>query len=227
MPYKRNTKPYPKKYRKKRYTGRRKKKFSNNTVARLASPFPYKLITKLKYHENVNFAPAALNYAYNYNMNSLYDPDRTGTGHQPMYYDQLCPTVYNRYRVTGFSYKFVISNANTPLKIQTHFQNNNHSTDIEDLGEMVGVKQTIVNAMSAGGKCIGYLSGYSRLSKILGQGTNDDRDQAVYNASPTNVLILGLIVTSLDGATNITTFNLDLTFTYYCELFDRVVTGGS
>ncbi len=160
-------------------------------------------------------------------MNSLFDPDRTGGGHQPMYFDQLCPTVYNRYRVTACAYKVVISNCNTPVKFQLHIQNNNHSTDIEDLGEMTGIRQVIVNAMSNGGKCIGYINGYNKLARILGQSTNDDRDQAVYNADPANVVVLGIIATALDGATNISALNLDVTFTYYCELFDRVVTGGS
>ena len=33
-------------------------------------------------------------------MNSLFDPNRTGTGHQPYGFDQLS-TFYNRYYVTG------------------------------------------------------------------------------------------------------------------------------
>lgn len=227
MPYKRRARrPYRKK---KRFVKRKRavKRYASPNFARMTTPFPYKLKTKLKYHVSENFAPTAISYAHNFNANSLYDPDRTGTGHQPMYYDQLCPGIYNRYRVTGFAYNITVSNTNTPVKAQAHFQNNNHSADYEDLGEMIGIKQTIINAMTAGGKCIGRLKGYTTCSRILGQGTNDDRDQAVYNASPSNVLVLGLLVNALDGSTNITLLNLDITFTYYCELFDRVVTGGS
>jgi hypothetical protein len=227
MPYRRKFKkrPYKKRYVKKKYA--KKRTFGNTGIARISTPFPYKLVTKLRYHENNNLTPAALTYSYNYNINSLFDPNRTGTGHQPMYYDQLCPAVYQRYRVKGFSYKLVISDANTPIKFQAHFQNNNHSADYEDLGEMIGTKQVIVNSMANGGRCIAHLKGYTTIKRILGENLNDDRDQAAYNASPSNVALLGLNVTSLNGITNITTFNLDLTFTYYCELFDRIVTGGS
>jgi hypothetical protein len=37
---------------------------------------------------------------YIWNINSLYDPDRTGTGFQPTYFDQLSE-IYGRYRVYG------------------------------------------------------------------------------------------------------------------------------
>lgn len=227
MPYRRKFKkrPYKKRYVKKRFN--KKKTFGGYNNAKIKTPFPYKMSTKLLYHANTNFNPAATTYAYNYNINSLFDPDRTGTGHQPMYFDQLCPGVYNRYRVRAFSYKVTISNCNTPIKFQLHFQNNNNSNDYEDLGEMIGTRQIIVNSMSAGGKCIGTLKGYTTLRRLLGQGTNDDRDQAVYNASPSNVAILGLLLTSLDGATNMSAVNIDITFNYYSDLFDRVVTSGS
>ena len=33
-------------------------------------------------------------------MNSLFDPDFTGTGHQPYYFDQFA-TIYQRYTVIG------------------------------------------------------------------------------------------------------------------------------
>lgn len=35
-------------------------------------------------------------------LNSLYDPDLSGTGHQPLYYDTMS-LVYKRYKVTGVS----------------------------------------------------------------------------------------------------------------------------
>ena len=42
--------------------------------------------------------PGAAVASYVFRGNSLYDPDYTGTGHQPRYYDQLTP-IYGRYKV--------------------------------------------------------------------------------------------------------------------------------
>jgi hypothetical protein len=41
---------------------------------------------------------------YIFRANSLFDPDRTSGGHQPLGYDQLTPS-YNRYRVDKFDWK--------------------------------------------------------------------------------------------------------------------------
>lgn len=64
--------------------------------------FPKKLCMTHKYHENTAVSTAALGALgyYVYSCNSLFDPNVTGTGHQPMYFDQLCG-IYDHYTVIG------------------------------------------------------------------------------------------------------------------------------
>lgn len=81
--------------RKKRYVAR------IPTVVRLGKQaFPKQLINTLSYTElvsvNVTAGTAGLSYAWV--ANGLYDPNRTGTGHQPLYFDQLI-ALYNHYTV--------------------------------------------------------------------------------------------------------------------------------
>lgn len=80
-----------------------------SVVPRMRSPdfgFPDKMVTNLRYVDNINLtgATSAIG-SYVFSMNSAYDPDVTSTGHQPMYFDQLCGAVgtapYSRYRVLG------------------------------------------------------------------------------------------------------------------------------
>lgn len=61
--------------------------------------FPRTLRVKLKYHETVAFSSATGAVSSNiFRLNSLFDPNETGVGGQPMYYDQLA-AVYGKYVV--------------------------------------------------------------------------------------------------------------------------------
>jgi len=58
--------------------------------------FPDTIKTRLKYSDVLTISGAAQQYTFR--ANSLFDPDLTSTGHQPMYYDQYI-AVYEKYRV--------------------------------------------------------------------------------------------------------------------------------
>lgn len=64
--------------------------------------FPQKMVVHLPYREHMSLATGTSGNPtiYQFNLTSLYDPNRTGAGQQPRYYDQLATaTLYNRYRV--------------------------------------------------------------------------------------------------------------------------------
>lgn len=63
--------------------------------------FPKKIITILRYAEfqQTTSTSGGIN-TYIYRMNGPFDPDLTGSGHQPLYWDQFTP-VYQNYRVLG------------------------------------------------------------------------------------------------------------------------------
>lgn len=61
--------------------------------------FPAKVMVKHKYVETVSLTSTLGSLAtYLFRANSLFDPNSTGTGHQPMYYDQLA-AIYSYYQV--------------------------------------------------------------------------------------------------------------------------------
>lgn len=62
--------------------------------------FPLSTRTTLRYKEAVLLDPSAGQFkTYVFKTNDLYDPNYTGTGHQPMGYDQLA-AVYSHYSVS-------------------------------------------------------------------------------------------------------------------------------
>lgn len=72
--------------------------------------FPPRLVTKLRYADTYNLTSVTGSLAkWVLSMNGLYDPDITGTGHQPLYYDTYT-SIYNHYTVV--SSKLTISYAN-------------------------------------------------------------------------------------------------------------------
>jgi len=77
--------------------------------------FPDKMITTLRYHDFNNLNSTTGTVAnYLYRLNSVFDPDFTSTGHQPMYRDLLA-TIYDHYAV--ISTKAIIKFVNTSTTI--------------------------------------------------------------------------------------------------------------
>lgn len=62
------------------------------------SGFPEMMTQKLKYAEAIRHTVTAGFLQYVFSANGLFDPNITGSGHQPLYFDQLM-AIYNHYAV--------------------------------------------------------------------------------------------------------------------------------
>lgn len=100
-----------KKYVKRPYRRRRKSRRRRST-AMLKSPMPNKFVTKLRYAElGLSVNPGAgLVAEYIFRANDCYDPNASGTGHQPRGFDQLMP-MFNHFTVLGSKATFRVTNA--------------------------------------------------------------------------------------------------------------------
>jgi len=102
---------------KKRKTSTKRKKYITSAPAlvRLGKqPFPKQLINTVKYCDNVvmTLTSGILNY-YIFSCNGCYDPNITGTGHQPLYFDKLA-SIYNHYTVLSSKIRVDIIPAASP-----------------------------------------------------------------------------------------------------------------
>jgi len=85
--------------RKARFLRRVRGPFRNQSLIRTG--FPRTTMVKLRYVEGVTINAAAAQVGYHYfRANSVYDPNYTGGGHQPMNFD-LWAQLYNHYVVVG------------------------------------------------------------------------------------------------------------------------------
>lgn len=102
----------PRKYKKRTKRSRSK---SNDQLVFRRSPLPFKFPAKLKYEEVFSIDPSVGGVAVNvFSANGIYDPNVTGSGHQPRGYDQI-QALYDHYVVIGSKIlvKFMGSNGNT------------------------------------------------------------------------------------------------------------------
>lgn len=213
-------------YRKRRGVVRRRKglfKFGRRqkaTTNRALQPVAQRYICKMKY---ATTAQLNLNNAYLYqlNLNSLFDPDRTGTGHQPYMYDQLSG-LYNRYRVIGCSYTifgYPVSSS-APIRVGALATNDASQiwNNMSDFFENPKAKWTIV--VPGGQKTL--LKGYVSIPSLMGRNNieyrSDDRFQAQVSVSPAELAILNIGAgTMTDTSTDV---NLHITMNYVVEFFD-------
>lgn len=88
-----------------RYVAAKPRRPRIRTQVNLGMSIPDKVTITHKYRELVQLTTAAGGMGrYTFSANGMYDPNITGTGHQPMYFDQLSG-LYNHYVVIGSKIK--------------------------------------------------------------------------------------------------------------------------
>lgn len=124
-----------------KYTRRKralKKNVVPRSIVRTGVGFPKKMLVTHKYKEVLPLNTAAgVMGSYTFSCNGMYDPNITGTGHQPMYFDQLT-ALYNHYVVIGSKIRIRILNATSYITKVGFFINDDTSvtsTNVEAVGE--------------------------------------------------------------------------------------------
>lgn len=126
-------------------------------------PFPNTLFKTLRYMEGkIGLNPSAGGSAASwvFTANGMYDPSITGTGHQPMGFDQIMG-IYNHFRVST-------------CKITATF------VSVDQSDQVVGVKITAGGALITNGQ--EACEGGNVMFKVLGPaGSSTDQQVIVYN----------------------------------------------
>jgi len=214
----------PKNYRLKKKRGMRRRKVyrrkqRTTTVNRGLKPFASRYITKAKYSEAFTLS-LSNGFTQIMNLNSLFDPNRTGIGHQPYGYDQLAQ-LYNRYRVIACSYVINgLGSSGDPIRLAAIPSNEPIASPftISELCENPRCKWIVQYQ----GGATQYLKGKVYIPSLFGrtkmQYMTDDRYQADVGSSPAELALLTISTSSLtDTAVNT---QIVVTMEYTCEWFD-------
>jgi len=205
----------------------RRKKVS--TVVSLQSPISDRYITRLNYSEVIQLAYTGTPKYYQFNLNNINDPNRTGSGHQPMGHDQVA-TLYDKYRVTGCWYDILISNTNPAYQgeiVVLLRPDADVTATFEDAMESSYRQYRVIPAEGGG---ITRIKGHANLSRIFGipRSTliNDTDYMAGIGGNPSNQAVLTIYCQNQDSATALTLF-CRINLVYTVQFFERKMLAAS
>jgi hypothetical protein len=164
----------------------------NEMTNPMQGPMPTIYRTTLKYVETLDVNLSAnIVTSYEFRTNSVYDPNYTGGGHQPLGFDEIS-TFYNKYRVLGFRYHVsapIIPNSTTGQNVTVGalIANGAYTLSLPSAQELPFSKFYSAGAPSPGV----HLRGGMDLTKIAAHREEykiDDRFAALINGSPTEVI---------------------------------------
>lgn len=169
----------------------------------------------MKYAETIN--TNSLGH-YTFLLNSIYDPNFTGVGHQPYGHDTFS-ALYNRYRVISCSFK-VTASSGTNVQLVALPANGGYSfTTASEYKENPLCKYRIQSSNGNLQPVTGKVHIPSLVGRTKAQYMADDRYQAQFGSSPDELAVLNLgAFNSADGALSNIPLNVELVYTV--ELFD-------
>lgn len=187
-------------------------------VNRALAPFAQRYITTQKYSDTFYMSNASP--FYQFNLNSLFDPDRTGLGHQPHGYDTMS-SIYNRYRVIKCSWVINFYSTTSPVRLAACPAN--EAVAPVNVSDLVENPRTRWKVSIPGGNTQ-TLRGSIYLPSLMGrnkaQYMADDRYQALVTGSPNELGVLNIFQADIGTDTPTSTVNAVITLTYTSEFFD-------
>lgn len=208
---------------KRRHGGKRNKA----TMTMVRSPgFSDQCFVKLKYSQDIHiYDGASASKYYTFRGNSLYDPDLSGVGHQPLYFDQYA-LIYSKYRVLGAKITLRAINGQSSvaqyLVLESGTEQNISNNLTRLLEQSRGAIAKLVPASSQGPT---YIKKYCSTRKACGLTKSQMSDQdyaADTNASPTQLWYFNLVVTSIDSLSPCDLYMM-VSLVYYVQFYDRML----
>lgn len=159
----------------------------------LSSIFPDEYRVPMKYVEQLLFVGGSsglLGTEYVFNMNSLFDPNQTGTGHQPYGFDQLTPW-FNTYCVEDVELVLTCvapSSASTYVAMRWRPSVGSYTLSalgIADVAEKDNTRWFPLPSSPANSQAMTYGIGKFSIAAVEGKKRSDILAEGAYQAAPT------------------------------------------
>lgn len=218
-----------------RRSRRRYNALSQPLRSSLLKSVPDRLFVTLKYNDRITIDPGSVGSlkVHRFSLNSCHDPDMTGTGHQPRYWDQLCNSIegnglFHKYKVHACAFSIKMINGSNK-ELQTFCVATPHGNTIANGDDPDAVFEssrcaTKILSNSDGGTPKCQFGGKLLIKAVEGVRNLDDSNyNATYGNSPgfQPQLAFGAVV--MDEASSVTgDCYAEITVYYKVELFDRI-----
>ena len=162
-------------------------------------------------------------------LNSLYDPDFTGGGHQPYLYDTMTAT-YANYRVYAASVKIINSTigGSADLALGAKLGTNSSGTVLsgKSLDSVTEQTSAAIQYLSpSGNKRVSTMKMYVPCHRVFGVSKytydNDDTYQSLTSTSPTQSVWLFVSAASASGTAG-ESVSVQIIINFYCKFFNRI-----
>lgn len=193
-------------------------------------PFRATFNTKLTYTQSVTLTSGIGGIYGNeqiYRLNSPYDPDFTGTGHQPYGYDQVS-LLYRKYKVNAAKISILFSNPSEDGMIGAAAVQASAGTFALTSNPIDTLKEqpmTVTRTINNSGSQTAMVNQYLQLHLVEGLtklqfSTNVEDYSAPVTTIPAKTPYLRLALASSLGTNGATMF-CRVTITYYCQFYER------
>ncbi len=181
------------------------------------------LRTTLKYVQTVAFSVSAGTYAENqFRANSVFDPDLTGTGGQPLGFDTISP-IFQKYRVNHFGFEVQMLSLSLSYKGVCVVINGAESpTTYDEICEYPRAQQ---RGIGFNGCPTAYFQGQVLLSQLNGKSQDsyhiDDLTSSTVSTNPSEAINFHVGILN----ENVSTITLNVTCTMYYDVifYDPVI----
>lgn len=187
---------------------KRNVKFNNNVM--LGKGFPRKMTATHKYVDLISMTASGGAVATRqFVCNGMYDPDYSGIGHQPMYFDQLS-AIYNHYTVIGSKIKVTTVNVNGPASSTAYYftlsQNDDGSLTYNTLINLFEKSDARCKLIPAGATSVpAAVNRWSAKKMFGGSILANDRLQGDIGANPAETTNWVISIQAIDSVSSVTT----------------------
>lgn len=223
--------PVKRRYRRKApKKGRRTKKMvryskRNPTITSVrGNGFSDKMFVKLRYVEQLNLTDiVGQTLYYSFRGNSLYDPNLTGSGHQPLFFDQYA-SIYQRYMVFGSKIRVSITNpTSSPLNVVLQSGTDNYlGSNYAQILEQPGAKVT--RTIPPSNQVTAVIQNFSTTRRACGlskKEVSEENYSALVTGNPNEIWYHNLLFQNA-YAIGVNVY-ITVQITYYAQFYDRLI----